>query len=81
VQVRRLSEICHRNIVTLIGSCQEAGLQMLVFEFSPNGNVSSHLYGNMLFLSEIKFCLSSLIILFEALVPFTRFRERLRDTA
>jgi serine/threonine protein kinase len=43
-EVRRLSEICHRNIVTLIGSCQEAGLQMLVFEFSPNGNVSSHLY-------------------------------------
>ncbi|KAM0845288.1 hypothetical protein ACQ4PT_056486 [Festuca glaucescens] len=44
-EVRRLSEICHRNIVTLIGFCQEAGLQMLVFEYSPNGNVSSHLYG------------------------------------
>ncbi|KAF6984454.1 hypothetical protein CFC21_002461 [Triticum aestivum] len=44
-EVRRLSEICHRNIVTLIGYCQEGGLQMLVFEYSPNGNVCSHLYG------------------------------------
>uniref|UniRef100_A0ACD5U3B2 Uncharacterized protein n=1 Tax=Avena sativa TaxID=4498 RepID=A0ACD5U3B2_AVESA len=44
-EVRRLSEILHRNIVTLIGSCQEAGLQMLVFEYSPNGNVCTHLYG------------------------------------
>lgn len=43
-EVRRLSEICHRNIVTLIGYCQEGGLQMLVFEYSPNGNVCSHLY-------------------------------------
>lgn len=43
-EVRRLSEITHRNIVTLIGSCQEGGLQMLVFEYSPNGNVCSHLY-------------------------------------
>ncbi|KAM0845287.1 hypothetical protein ACQ4PT_056486 [Festuca glaucescens] len=66
-EVRRLSEICHRNIVTLIGFCQEAGLQMLVFEYSPNGNVSSHLYGNVSFSSEIKLWLSSLTVLSEAL--------------
>ncbi|XP_038980549.1 proline-rich receptor-like protein kinase PERK8 isoform X2 [Phoenix dactylifera] len=43
-EVKRLSEICHRNLVTLIGYCQEGGLQMLVFEHLPNGSISRHLY-------------------------------------
>ncbi|BAS93689.1 probable receptor-like protein kinase At2g39360 isoform X2 [Oryza sativa Japonica Group] len=43
-EVRKLSEINHRNIVTLIGYCQEGGLQMLVYEYLPNGSVSRHLY-------------------------------------
>ncbi|XP_064977233.1 putative serine/threonine-protein kinase isoform X1 [Musa acuminata AAA Group] len=43
-QVKILSEIRHRNLVTLIGYCQEGGLQMLVFEYLPNGSVSNHLY-------------------------------------
>ncbi|KAL6613845.1 hypothetical protein ACP70R_036115 [Stipagrostis hirtigluma subsp. patula] len=43
-EVRRLSEIWHRNVVTLIGYCQEGGLQMLVFEYLPNGSVCRHLY-------------------------------------
>ncbi len=47
MQVRKLSEINHRNIVTLIGYCQEGGLQMLVYEYLPNGSVSRHLYGNV----------------------------------
>ncbi|ONK63449.1 uncharacterized protein A4U43_C07F15270 [Asparagus officinalis] len=43
-EVKRLSAICHRNIVTLIGYCQENGLQILVYEYLPNGSISSHLY-------------------------------------
>lgn len=43
-EVRRLSEIWHRNVVTIIGYCQEGGLQMLVFEYLPNGSVCGHLY-------------------------------------
>ncbi|KAG8067861.1 hypothetical protein GUJ93_ZPchr0005g14385 [Zizania palustris] len=43
-EVRKLSEITHRNIVTLIGYCQEGGLQMLVYEYLPNGSVCGHLY-------------------------------------
>ncbi|KAK3162958.1 hypothetical protein QOZ80_1BG0095830 [Eleusine coracana subsp. coracana] len=43
-EVKRLSEIWHRNVVTLIGYCQEGGLQMLVFEYLPNGSVCRHLY-------------------------------------
>ncbi|XP_044385254.1 proline-rich receptor-like protein kinase PERK15 [Triticum aestivum] len=38
-EVRRQSEIWHRNMVTLIGYCQDGGLQMLVFEHLPNGSV------------------------------------------
>ncbi|KAF8719965.1 hypothetical protein HU200_024733 [Digitaria exilis] len=45
-EVRGLSEIRHRNIVTLIGYCQEGGLQMLVYEYLPNGSVCGHLYDN-----------------------------------
>ncbi|KAF8762503.1 hypothetical protein HU200_009474 [Digitaria exilis] len=45
-EIKRLSEIWHRNVVTLIGYCQEGGLQMLVFEYLPNGSVCGHLYDN-----------------------------------
>lgn len=44
-EVRYLSSIQHRNIVTLIGYCQDSNLQILVYEYIPNGSVSSHLYG------------------------------------
>ncbi|XP_045793707.1 putative serine/threonine-protein kinase isoform X1 [Trifolium pratense] len=44
-EVRYLSAIQHRNLVTLIGYCQENNLQFLIYEYVPNGSVSSHLYG------------------------------------
>ncbi|EEF49322.1 proline-rich receptor-like protein kinase PERK8 isoform X2 [Ricinus communis] len=44
-EVRYLSPIQHRNIVTLLGYCQENNLQFLVYEYIPSGSVSSHLYG------------------------------------
>ncbi|KAG8643872.1 proline-rich receptor-like protein kinase PERK3 isoform X2 [Manihot esculenta] len=44
-EVRYLSPIQHRNLVTLLGYCQESNLQFLVYEYIPNGSVSSHLYG------------------------------------
>ncbi|KAE9588832.1 hypothetical protein Lal_00043271 [Lupinus albus] len=45
-EVRYLSSIQHRNLVILIGYCQENSLQFLVYEYVPNGSVSSHLYGS-----------------------------------
>lgn len=44
-EVRYLSPIQHRNLVTLLGYCQENYLQFLVYEYIPNGSVSNHLYG------------------------------------
>ncbi|KAI5427964.1 hypothetical protein KIW84_033107 [Lathyrus oleraceus] len=44
-EVRYLSSIQHRNLVTLIGYCQENNLQFLIYEYVPNGSVSGHLYG------------------------------------
>ncbi|RWR94675.1 proline-rich receptor-like protein kinase PERK13 isoform X2 [Cinnamomum micranthum f. kanehirae] len=43
-EVCRLSDIRHRHLVTLLGCCQEDGLQMLLFEYLPNGTVCNHLY-------------------------------------
>ncbi|KAL1539934.1 putative serine/threonine-protein kinase PBL3 isoform X1 [Salvia divinorum] len=44
-EVRYLSSIQHRNLVTLLGYCQENDVQILVYEYIPNGSVSVHLYG------------------------------------
>ncbi|XP_061970073.1 probable serine/threonine-protein kinase PIX13 isoform X2 [Populus nigra] len=44
-QVRYLSPIQHRNLVTLLGYCQENNLQFLVYEYISSGSVSNHLYG------------------------------------
>lgn len=52
-QVRHLSEIRHRNLVSLLGYCQENGSQMLVFEYLPNGSISNHLYGMTRFMALI----------------------------
>ncbi|CDP16750.1 unnamed protein product [Coffea canephora] len=44
-EVRYLSSIQHRNLVSLLGYCQDNGQQILVYEYIPNGSVSIHLYG------------------------------------
>uniref|UniRef100_A0A5B7BCE9 non-specific serine/threonine protein kinase n=1 Tax=Davidia involucrata TaxID=16924 RepID=A0A5B7BCE9_DAVIN len=43
-EVVHLSGIWHRNLVTLLGYCQERGYQMLVFEHLPSGSMCNHLY-------------------------------------
>ncbi|KAL7190152.1 hypothetical protein ACSBR2_022432 [Camellia fascicularis] len=44
-EVRYLSSIHHRNLVTLLGYCQENDQQFLVYEYIPYGSISIHLYG------------------------------------
>ncbi|CAL5371530.1 unnamed protein product [Camellia sinensis] len=45
LMVRYLSSIHHRNLVTLLGYCQENDQQFLVYEYIPYGSISIHLYG------------------------------------
>ncbi|KAK4789265.1 hypothetical protein SAY86_020584 [Trapa natans] len=45
-EVRFLASIQHRNLVSLLGYCQDYSLQFLIYEYVPNGSVSSHLYGS-----------------------------------
>lgn len=43
-EVAHLSRIQHRNLVSLLGYCQDSGYSMLVFEYLPNGSMHNHLY-------------------------------------
>ncbi|KAH9574042.1 hypothetical protein CY35_01G034100 [Sphagnum magellanicum] len=42
-EIELLSRLHHRNLVQLIGYCNDKGEQMLVYEFMVNGNLRDHL--------------------------------------
>lgn len=42
-EIELLSRLHHRNLVSLLGYCDEDDEQMLVYEFMPNGNLRDHL--------------------------------------
>ncbi|MED6145694.1 hypothetical protein PIB30_116653 [Stylosanthes scabra] len=44
-EIELLSRLHHRNLVSLIGYCDEEGEQMLVYEFMSNGNLRDWLSG------------------------------------
>ncbi|KAH7542848.1 hypothetical protein FEM48_Zijuj02G0118500 [Ziziphus jujuba var. spinosa] len=42
-EIQLLSRLHHRNLVSLLGYCDEEGEQMLVYEFMSNGTLRDHL--------------------------------------
>ncbi|KAG0471374.1 hypothetical protein HPP92_015920 [Vanilla planifolia] len=43
-EVLLLGRLHHRNLVNLVGYCEEKGQRMLIYVYMPNGSLSSHLY-------------------------------------
>ncbi|KAF8392559.1 hypothetical protein HHK36_022904 [Tetracentron sinense] len=54
-EVHYLSHIWHRNLVTLLGYCQDGRSQMLVFEYLPNGSMCDHLYDTVQDSTQLEF--------------------------
>ncbi|CAM6003170.1 unnamed protein product, partial [Sphagnum balticum] len=44
-EVRLLSQVHHKNLVSLVGYCQEGREQILIYEYISNGTIRESLYG------------------------------------
>ena len=51
-QVDLLSRVNHKNLVSLLGYCNESRELMLVYEHMSGGSLKDHLYGKI-YLSDI----------------------------
>ncbi|KAJ7964334.1 GPCR kinase [Quillaja saponaria] len=62
-EIQLLSRLHHRNLVSLIGYCDEEDEQMLVYEFMSNGTLRNHLSANskkpLSFATRLKIALGS----------------------
>lgn len=69
MQVALLSRIHHRNLVPLIGYCEEECQHILVYEYMHNGTLRDHIHGLLTNLATsyaciyliVKFCVMTYI--------------------
>ncbi|GKU97405.1 hypothetical protein SLEP1_g59941 [Rubroshorea leprosula] len=45
-EVKLISQLCHQNLVSLLGFCDEKREMILVYEHMSRGGLDSHLFGN-----------------------------------
>nr|KJB56123.1 hypothetical protein B456_009G106900 [Gossypium raimondii] len=43
-EIKQIAQVRHRNLVKLVGYCEDNHQQFLVYDYIPNGNVGNHLY-------------------------------------
>lgn len=46
-EVLLLGRLHHRNLVNLVGYCDEKKNNMLIYDYMSNGSLASHLYSNL----------------------------------
>lgn len=52
MQAQLLMVVHHRDLVSLIGYCNEGERKALIYEYMANGNLQRHLSGNLYFVLQ-----------------------------
>jgi len=53
MQAQLLMIVHHRNLVSLLGYCDEGEIKALIYEYMAKGNLQQHLLGNFYFISNV----------------------------
>jgi serine/threonine protein kinase len=53
MQAQLLTIVHHRNLVSLIGYCDEGETKALIYEYMANGNLQQLLLGNLYFINKV----------------------------
>jgi len=54
MQAQLLTVVHHRNLVSLVGYCDEGEIKALIYEYMVNGNLQQHLLGNLCFIQPLQ---------------------------
>jgi len=52
MQAQLLTVVHHRNLVSVVGYCEEGEIKSLIYEYMANGNLQQHLLGSLCFVLE-----------------------------